>query len=88
MFRTAGEAVAGAVRIDAEAELGCDDYFVAEGGEAITHEFFVREWPVDLGRVEEGDAVVNRRVNHLDRFGSLERFAIGRIKPHAAITES
>ena len=36
------------------------NHLVADGRERLADEFLVREWPVDFGRVEEGDAAVDR----------------------------
>ena len=54
------------VRIDFEPELGGDHHLLAEGSEGFADEFFVREWAVDFGGVEEGDAAFDGRPNQRD----------------------
>ena len=44
--------------LDSEAELRRDDDLIAHRAERFTDEFLVHEWPVHLGRVEEGEARV------------------------------
>jgi hypothetical protein len=39
-------------------ELARDTHLVAEWGERLAHKLFVRIWAVDLGCIEEGDAVL------------------------------
>src|SRR5208282_6600156 len=51
-----------------EAELGGDDHLLAERSQRLAHEFLVRERAIDLGGVEERDALFDRRPdqgNHL-----------------------
>ena len=47
------------VGIELEAELGGDHDLLAHRSKRFAHELFVRERPVDLGRVEEGDAALD-----------------------------
>src|SRR5271165_5217867 len=58
--RAAVEAGRGtAVGVEAEAEFGGDDDLIAQRAEALADDFFIHEWAVDLGGVEEGDAPVD-----------------------------
>ena len=52
---------------DLEAKLGGDHHSVADRRECLADEFLVRERPVDLGGVEEGDAEVDGGPDQGDR---------------------
>ncbi len=54
--------------VDGEAELGGDLDLVADGLKCFADQLFVRVRAVDLGRVEEGHAVLEGRA---DRFEAL-----------------
>ena len=58
---TAGKTDLPALVVDVEAELGGNHDLVAHGGQRLAHQFLVHERPVDLGRVEEGDPLLDRR---------------------------
>ena len=51
---------------DVEAELGGDDDLVAEGRERFADELFVRVRAVDLGGIEERDALLVGGTDDLD----------------------
>jgi len=56
MVRSAIEAIARTIRVEAEAELGGDRHVVAERRERFSHQHFIREGAVDLRRIEKCDA--------------------------------
>ena len=72
------------VRVDVEAELGRDDDLLADRGERFADELFVREWAVDLGRVEEGDAALDRRSDEGDHLLLVGRRPVSVAHAHAA----
>src|SRR5262245_42790470 len=49
--------------LDLESELGRTHDLIANWAECFTNDFFVRERSVHFGRIEEGDASVNRRTD-------------------------
>ena len=52
--------------VEVEAELRRDHDLVADGLERLADELLVRERPVDLRGVEEGDAALDRRADQRD----------------------
>src|SRR5689334_22619761 len=55
-------------RTDFETKLRCDQHTIAYRRERLAYKFFVREWTIHFGRVEERNAAINRRPeqrNHL-----------------------
>jgi hypothetical protein len=70
--------------IELEAELGGDRDPLAERRKGFAHEFFVRERPVRLSRVEEGDAALDGRPDELDHLLSVGCRAIPEAHAHAA----
>ena len=56
----------GVVDLGRAAELGGDDHLVALGLQRLTHELLGLAAAVHARRVEEGDAGVDGRVEHLD----------------------
>ena len=78
--------------LDLEAELGCDDEPFAlprELLESARQQLLVREGPVDLGRIEERHAELDRPVDGGDRLAlvALLRRAVGLAHPHQAEAE-
>jgi hypothetical protein len=69
-----------------EAELGGDHDFAAERRKRLAHEFFVEEWAVDLGGIEEGDAAVNGGVEKIRHLLFVFGRAVG--KAHALAAEA
>src|ERR1700733_13596775 len=45
-----------AVRVHLEAELGRDHHLIADRRERLPHQNLIREWAIDLSRIEECDA--------------------------------
>src|SRR6266542_4941022 len=67
-----------------EAELRGDHDLAAEGRQRLAHELLVRERPVDLGGVEEGDAVLDRRTDEREHLLLVCRRAVAKAHSHAA----
>ena len=83
MLRPAVGALDPPLRVDGEAELGGEDDIVAASLDGAPDQPFVLERPVDLGRVEEGDAELDRPVDGCDRL-RLIGDAVGPAHTHAA----
>jgi hypothetical protein len=49
-----------AIRIELEAEFGGDYQLPAEWSKRFAHQILVGVWTIDLSRIEECDATVNR----------------------------
>ncbi len=73
--------------LEAEAELGGDDHLIADRLEGFTHPLLVREGPVDLRSVEEGDAHFVGGADHRHGLGPLDAFAVAEVEAHAAVAE-
>jgi hypothetical protein len=58
-------------RLDVVTEFGCDGDFLTERRERFADEFFARMWTVNLGRIEERDALLVGRPNDPDALGSV-----------------
>jgi hypothetical protein len=89
VIRPAGQPGLAALAVEGEAELGGDDYLVADRGERLADQFLVDERAVDLGGVEERDAQVDRgsqQVNHLAAVARVRAEALAHA--HAAESES
>jgi hypothetical protein len=86
VLRAAVEGVpfAAVVGVGFEAELGGDDDFSAEGGQGFADELLVDEWAVDLGSVEEGDALLDGGADDLDGFVLFRGGAEAEAEAHAA----
>ena len=74
-------------RADAEAELGGDHDLVADGGKGFAHQLLVDVGAVDLGGVEEGDALVDGTPQEGDHVLARRRRAVGEAHAHAAEAE-
>src|SRR5438128_3506280 len=48
-----GSPLASVLRIRRPAELRCDHHLIAQRSKRFSHEFFVREWTIDFGSIEE-----------------------------------
>jgi len=72
------------VRIQLEAELGCDHDCFANGRECLAHQLLVRERAVDFRRVEEGDPAVDRRADQRNSFPPGDRPTVAVAQAHAA----
>ena len=70
-------------RIDIEAELGCDDHLIAERGQRLAHQLFVRERAIDFGGVEEGNPSFERRPDERDSFLLIYRGTVAIAQAHA-----
>ncbi len=75
------------VPFEGQPELGGDDHLVAHGGEGFPDEFLVGERAVDLGGVEEGDALVDGGADERDAVGVGGRRAVAVAQAHAAQPE-
>jgi hypothetical protein len=73
--------------LDPEAELGRDDDLIAHGSERLAYQLFVDERPVNLSRVEEGDAVADGLPDDGTALGGAGRRAVAVADPHAAEPE-
>ena len=87
VVRPTVEAVARAVRVDPEAELGRDHHLVTKGSQRLAHELLIREGAVGFGGVKEGHAPLDRRADDLDPMLPIGRRAVVRVEPHAAVPE-
>jgi len=67
-----------------EAELGRNHHILAERRHRFADNFFVYEWTVRLGRVEEGHAALECRANQRDRLLPLGRWTVTEAQAHAA----
>jgi hypothetical protein len=72
--------------IDAEAELGGDHDLVAPPLQRAAEQLFVGERTVDLGRIEQGNAELDRAVYRCDRL-ALVAWTVELAHPHAAEPE-
>src|SRR6266542_330869 len=82
-----GAPVCLAVEGGLEAELGGEHNLAAEGRQRLAHELLVRERPVDLGGVEEGDDAIERGPNERDHLPLVRWRAVAKAHPHAAEPE-
>ena len=80
----AADAALVAVVVEGEAELRRDDDLVADRRESLPDDLLVLERSVDLGRVEERDAVVDRLAQEGDHGRPLRRRAEALADTHAA----
>src|SRR6476619_3208186 len=67
-----------------ETELGGDDDLVTDRFERLADEFLVREWPVDLRRVEERQAALDGGADEPDHVLPVGEGWEARAHPHAA----
>lgn len=77
----------GAAGAHVEAELGGDDDPVANGLERLPDQLLVDEGSVDFGRIEERDAKIHCRADHVDHLGALRWRPVGHAHAHAAVTD-
>jgi len=75
-----------AVRLAVDAELGGDEGFVTAPFQRLAQQDFIGVGAVHLGRVEQGDAQVERAVDHRDGLG-LVRCAVKSAHAHTAQTD-
>src|SRR6185503_10138255 len=73
-----------AARVDGETELRCDRNLAAKRRERFADELFVRERTVNLGRVEERHALLDRRADQRDGLALVRRGTIAEAQAHAA----
>ena len=71
-----------------EPELGGDRHLTAERLKRLAHKVFVGERSVHFGRIEEGDATVNRGVQERDHLLPGTDRAVAEAHSHAAEPES
>ena len=76
------------VRRDIEAELCGDGHLISQWRKRFADEFFVRERPVDLGRVEECDAAFDSGSKKGDHLLFVRRGTIGKAHSHATEPQS
>ncbi len=67
-----------------ESELRGDHHFAVERRNGLAHEFFVDEWTIDLGGVEERDASVHCRMQKVGHLPLIFGRAVGKAHSHAA----
>jgi hypothetical protein len=70
--------------VDVESELGRDHDLVAYRGKGLADELLVDERPVELGSVEEGDALVDREADQVKAALPVNGPAIGGAQAHAS----
>ncbi len=71
-------------RIEVEPEFGRDHDLAAEGLQRLADEVFIGERAIDLGGVEEGDALFDRRAHQRDHLLPVVRRPVGKAHAHAA----
>jgi hypothetical protein len=76
-----------ALRAHLDAELGRDHHLITDGSERVPDQLLVRLGPVGLGRVEEGDAALDRRPDQRDHLLPVGDWAVGVAHTHAAEPE-
>src|SRR5579872_167860 len=76
------------LRVNIESKLSGDDHLFSERRKRLTHELFVNERPVDLGRVEKRYAAFYGRPNEGDHLLLVRRRPVTEAHPHAAQTQS
>src|SRR5439155_15793554 len=81
------EAVARAVRVDAEAELGGDDHPVAHGAQRFADERLVRERAVRSGGVKERHAPLDGRANDRHAFLPTGTRSVDTCEAHTAVAD-
>src|SRR5581483_4054545 len=74
-------------RVDLEAELGRDRQLIPEGSECLAYQFFIRVGPVDLGRVEECDSLIDGGADHGDPLLLIDGGSIAKAQTHASETD-
>ena len=67
-----------------EAELGGDRNSITKRSQGFTYEFFIREWAVHFGGIEQGDASFNGRPNQSDHFLFVFGRAVTKAHSHTA----
>src|SRR5216683_7832882 len=77
-----------AVWIKFETELRCNLHLLTHGSEGFAHEFFVGEWTVHLGGIEECDAAFDRRPDHGDHLLLVSSRTVTKAHSHTAEPES
>ena len=75
------------MRVKLETKLRGDPYTIPNRSERLADQFFVGEGAVDLRRVEEGDAPLDRRVQERDHFGFVANRRVAKAHSHAAQAE-
>src|SRR5262249_53958743 len=65
-----------------ESKLGGDHDAVADRREGLADELLVRIWTVRLGRVEEGDAALNRRADERDSCLLVDAGSVAEVQAH------
>src|SRR4029077_19482814 len=73
--------------LNVETELGGDDHPVAQRRQRLADEFFVGEWAVDFGGIEEGDAALHGRAQHGNHLLLVSGGAVREAHSHAAQAE-
>jgi hypothetical protein len=73
------------VGLDFETKLRCDHYLVTHRSESFAHKFFIHERTVNLSRIEEGDASLDRSPHDRNHFLLASRdSAVACAHPHTA----
>ncbi|MNV65756.1 hypothetical protein D3C71_1584720 [compost metagenome] len=71
-----------------EPELGGDDDPVPDRFESLANKFLVRERPVDLSGIKEGDATIMGGADELHGILGVSRGSVAVAEPHAPEAES
>ena len=87
MFGPAVEADLLAVGVEFEAELGGDHHLAPKGRQRLAHQLFIGERAIDLRRVEEGDAALDRRPENPDPLAPVDRRAVAVAQTHRAVAD-
>jgi hypothetical protein len=69
--------------LDFEPELGGDHYLVTKWSQRFAHQFFICEWAIDFGSIEEGYAAFDSGSDQRDPLLLLYGWAIAKTQPHA-----
>ena len=72
------------IRVELEAELGCNHDLVADVFESLADQLLIGPWSVDLGRIKKADAAVDGFPQKRDLVLVSCVSVIGRAQPHAA----
>ena len=79
-----GAAVQGDRAVNLEPEFACYHHLVADRRKRLADKLLVCIWPVDLGCVEEGNALLERGADGLDALGLVGSRAIVGADAHAS----
>jgi len=71
-----------------ESKFCGNHHLLAERGKGFAYEFFIGEWAVNFGRVEESDATLDSRADQRDTLFLVYSRAIAKAQSHATEPQS